>query len=114
MSSNIGQKVAEALTMKDGFLYLTVQVKPGATSDSVIEINKTKGFVSISVTAPPRHEKCNQGVCKLIAKVFNVKVTDVSVSLGDEDLRKVVRIQIGGEMATIIQERAKEMLNQAL
>jgi uncharacterized protein YggU (UPF0235/DUF167 family) len=79
MASDVGEKTTEVMSMKDGFLYVTVEVKAGGKSDQIDEINYHRGVVNVTVSAPPRKEKCNAAVCTLIAKVFNVKKTDVMI-----------------------------------
>ena len=76
-------------------LVLTVRVSPKASRNAVQGVMETPdGFaLKVAVTAPPDKGKANAAVVVLLAKVFGVSKSSLSVVAGQADRRKILRIK---------------------
>ncbi len=76
-------------------LVLTVRVSPKASRNAVQGVMETPdGFaLKVAVTAPPDKGKANAAVLVLLAKVFGVSKSSLSVVAGQADRRKILRIK---------------------
>lgn len=74
---------------------LTVRVSPKASRNAVQGVMETPdGFaLKVAVTAPPDKGKANAAVVVLLAKVFGVSKSSLSVVAGQADRRKILRIK---------------------
>ena len=76
-------------------LVLTVRVSPKASRNAVQGVMETPdGFaLKVAVTAPPDKGKANAAVVVLLAKVFGVSKSSLSVVAGQAARRKILRIK---------------------
>lgn len=77
-----------------GGLSLTLKVQPKSSRDAVEGVVETPGgpALKVAVRAPPDKGKANAAVVALVAKAFGVPKSNVTVSLGETDRRKVLHI----------------------
>ncbi len=77
-----------------GGLSLTLKVQPKASRDAIQGAVETPDgwALKVAVTAPPDKGKANAAVIALVAKAFGVAKSNVTVSLGETDRRKVLHI----------------------
>lgn len=80
-------------TLEDG-LMLTVRVTPKASRDVVSGTMATPDGLAlkVAVTAPADKGKANAAVIALLAKSFGVAKSQITLTLGETDRRKVLRI----------------------
>ncbi|MGE3477590.1 MAG: DUF167 domain-containing protein [Rhodospirillaceae bacterium] len=84
-----------------GGLTLTVRVTPKASRDAILGVMATPDGLAlkVAVTAPADKGKANAAVIALLAKAFGVAKSNITLTLGETDRRKVLRIS--GDPATL-------------
>lgn len=87
-------------TFNDG-LMLTARVTPKASRTAIQGVMATPDghALKIAVTAPADKGKANAAVCALLAGAFGIAKSNVTVTAGETDRRKVLRID--GNPATL-------------
>lgn len=82
-------------------LSLTLKVQPKSSRDAIQGVVETPDGLAlkIAVTAPPDKGKANAAVIALVAKAFGVAKSNVTLSLGETDRRKV--LHIAGDTAVL-------------
>jgi len=80
-------------TFEDG-LMLTARITPKASRTAIQGVMATPGghALKIAVTAPADKGKANAAVCALLAEAFGIAKSNVTVTAGETDRRKVLRI----------------------
>ncbi len=75
-------------------LSLTLKVQPKSSRDAIEGVVETPDGLAlkIAVTAPPDKGKANAAVILLVAKAFGVAKSNVTLTLGETDRRKVLHI----------------------
>jgi uncharacterized protein (TIGR00251 family) len=79
------------ITERDGGVELAVKVVPGSSRDKVTGVWDTA--LRIAVSAPPEGGKANKQVCVLLAATFGVRRADVTITHGQTQPLKRVRIE---------------------
>lgn len=69
---------------------ITVQTKPRAKNEEVIQIDQT--HFKVSVKEPPIEGRANEGVCRLIAEYFDIAPSNVTVVSGHTSKKKILEI----------------------
>ncbi|HEX4906228.1 MAG TPA: DUF167 domain-containing protein [Acidimicrobiales bacterium] len=90
----------------DGSVVLRVHVQPGAGRTQVQ--GRHGDALKVSVAAPPQAGRANEAVGKLLAEVFGVKESAVSITGGETNRAK--RFQVKG----LDEETVRERLELAL
>ena len=80
------------LTPTDGGVMLAVHVQPGAGRTEVVGLHG--GALKLRVAAPPADDRANTAVLELVAKEFNLKRGDVTITSGDKSRAK--RLKLNG------------------
>jgi uncharacterized protein len=80
------------LTDKEGGVVLAVHVQPGAGRTEVT--GRHGEALKIRVAAPPTGNRANDAVLELVAKEFNLKSADVTVTSGATSRQK--RLELTG------------------
>ncbi|MDB5302148.1 MAG: hypothetical protein JWO87_3811 [Phycisphaerales bacterium] len=70
---------------------LNVKVVPGAKRDRVV--GRYGDGVKVQVSAPPEDGKANRAVVQVLAEALDVKASQVEISRGHSQARKVVSVQ---------------------
>ncbi len=80
---------------------LTVRVTPKAARDAIAgTMATTDGLaLKVAVTAPADKGKANAAVIALLAAAFGIAKSNITLTLGETDRRKVLRIS--GDPATL-------------
>lgn len=75
-------------------LLVTLKVQPKSSRDAVEGIVEVPDgwALKVAVTAPPDKGKANAAVVALVAKAFGVAKSNVTLTLGETDRRKVLHI----------------------
>ncbi|MBP9904823.1 MAG: DUF167 domain-containing protein [Rhodoferax sp.] len=82
-------------------LVLNILGKPGASKDA---IGKPKGTqLKVSVTAAPEHGKATDHMVRFLAPLFGVRVSDITVVFGQENVNKQLRIKAPGKLPSVFQ-----------
>ncbi len=83
-------------------LVLNLLGKPGANKDA---IGKPKGTqLKVSVTAAPQHGKATDHMVRYLAPLFGVRVADIEVVFGQENVNKQLRIKAPSKLPAIFHE----------
>ncbi len=83
-------------------LVLNILGKPGAAKDA---IGKPKGTqLKVSVTAAPQHGKATDHMVRYLAPLFGVRVADIEVVFGQENVNKQLRIKAPSKLPAIFHE----------
>ena len=83
-------------------LVLNILGKPGANKDA---IGKPKGTqLKVSVTAAPQHGKATDHMVRYLAPLFGVRVADIEVVFGQENVNKQLRIKAPSKLPAIFHE----------
>ena len=69
---------------------ITVQTKPCAKNEEVIQMDQT--HFKVSVKEPPIEGRANEGVCRLIAEYFDIAPSNVTVVSGHTSKKKILEI----------------------
>lgn len=92
---------------QDDDLILVVHVQPRASQTSIIlplennEVDDTR--LKIRITAAPIDGKANEEVCKLLAKLFGVAKSQVTLVAGESSRDKRIRIKSPKKLPDFIQ-----------
>jgi uncharacterized protein (TIGR00251 family) len=86
--------VAPFYRMLDDGLMLTARVTPKASRTAIQGVMPTADghALKIAVTAPADKGKANAAVCALLAGAFDIAKSNIIVTAGETDRRKVLRI----------------------
>lgn len=78
----------------DRGLLVILKVQPKSSRDAIEGLVETPDgrALKVAVTAPPDKGKANAAVIALIAKAFGVPKSNVTLTLGETDRRKVLHI----------------------
>lgn len=76
---------------RDGDLLLDVRIQPRASSDGFAE--KLGDRIKIRITAPPVDGKANRHLCRLLAGLFGVSRSNITLLSGENGRNKRLRIQ---------------------
>lgn len=80
-------------------LVLNILGKPGASKDA---IGKPKGTqLKVSVTAAPEHGKATDHMVRFLAPLFGVRVSDITVVFGQENVNKQLRIKAPSKLPPV-------------
>ncbi len=83
-------------------LVVNILGKPGASKDA---IGKPKGTqLKVSVTAAPQHGKATDHMVRYLAPLFGVRVADIEVVFGQENVNKQLRIKAPSKLPAIFHE----------
>ena len=78
------------LAPTDGGVILAVHVQPGAGRTEVVGLHGDA--LKVRVAAPPADDRANAAVIDLVAKEFNLKRADVTITSGDKSRAKRLRL----------------------
>lgn len=75
-------------------LVVTLKVQPKASREGIQGVVETPDgwALKVAVTAPPDKGKANAAVIAVVAKAFGVAKSNVTLTLGETDRRKVLHI----------------------
>lgn len=75
-------------------LTLTLKVQPKSSRDAIQGLVETPDgwALKVAVTAPPDKGKANAAVAVLLAKAFGVAKSNVTLTMGETDRRKVLHV----------------------
>ncbi|XP_077173881.1 UPF0235 protein C15orf40 homolog [Paroedura picta] len=90
-------------TDKTGSLTIAVHAKPGSKQNAVTDL--TTEAVGVAIAAPPSEGEANAELCRYLAKVLEVKKSEVVLEKGAKSRDKVVKI-----LAPMTPEEALERL----
>ncbi|CAG0916438.1 unnamed protein product [Notodromas monacha] len=79
------------VTQKGNAVVVSVFAKPGASLNKVTDL--TDEAVHIQVAAPPVDGEANAELSKYLAKVLNVRKSDVSLERGGRGRQKIFEVQ---------------------
>jgi uncharacterized protein (TIGR00251 family) len=80
-------------------LVVNILGKPGASKDA---IGKPKGTqLKVSVTAAPHHGKATDHMVRYLAPLFGVRVADITVVFGQENVNKQLRIKAPTQLPSV-------------
>jgi len=83
------------LTPTPGGTRLRLRVKPGARTSAIVGVHG--GALKLSVTAPPDRGKANDAVVKLLAAVFGLPASAITITAGTASQDKIVTIALPPE-----------------
>ncbi len=78
-------------TFKDGGVTFSVRVQPRASSSGVA--GEIDGALKIRLAAPPVDGEANEELVRLLAKLFSVPRTNVSIIGGQRSKNKLIRLE---------------------
>lgn len=94
------------LTEKDGAVTFKVKAQPRAARSAVTGVYGDA--LKLRVAAPPVDGKANDEIKRLLARLFDVAASDVTIVSGETSQTKLIRIQ------TLSLERAQATLARVL
>lgn len=81
----------DAVTHTPQGCLLALHVSPGAAEDRFPDGHDPwRGRIRIKVRAPAEEGQANDAVCRLVAEILEIPLTDVAVAQGGRDRRKRV------------------------
>ena len=88
---------------------LTVRVTPKASRNGIQGVMATPdgAALKVAVTAPPDRGKANAAVTALLAKAFSIAKSNVVLTTGETDRRKIFRV--AGDPVTLAATAQKWM-----
>lgn len=78
------------LSTTDGGVVLAVHVQPGAGRTEVV--GRHGDALKLRVAAPPSGNRANEAVVQLVAKEFNLKSAEVTVTSGSSSRQKRLKL----------------------
>ncbi|XP_060116149.1 UPF0235 protein C15orf40 homolog [Heteronotia binoei] len=75
---------------KTGSVTIAVHAKPGAKQNAVTDL--TTESVGVAIAAPPSEGEANTELCRYLARVLEVKKSEVVLEKGAKSREKVVKI----------------------
>jgi uncharacterized protein (TIGR00251 family) len=78
------------LTEKDGSVTLDIAVKPRSTREGLAGVYGDR--LCVAVNAPPVDGKANEAVVRVLAQIFGVRRSSVTILRGETGRKKTVRI----------------------
>ena len=89
-------------------LVFEVQVQPGARREGVLGVHD--GALKVAVAARPERGKANRALVELLAGLFGVSRSQVTILKGEHRRRKVVRVAGGDSrvLRSVIAGRSNE------
>lgn len=88
MSSN--QLLALQIQVQGNKLSFKVHLQPKSSVNKIIEIKE--GVLYIKIQAPPVEGKANKALKKFLAKILNIKLSQISILKGEKSRNKVIGI----------------------
>lgn len=85
-----GPQASVRLTEKDGAVTLDIAVKPRSSREGLGGVHGDR--LHVSVNAPPVDGKANEAVVRVLAQVFGVTRSSVTIVRGETGRKKTVRI----------------------
>lgn len=73
-------------------LLIKVKLTPGSRRDEIVEIHD--GALKIRIKAPPVDGKANKYLCGYLAKICEVKESQITIESGQTTRTKTLRIQL--------------------
>nr|XP_056721916.1 UPF0235 protein C15orf40 homolog [Euleptes europaea] len=92
-------------TDKTGSVTIAVHAKPGSKQNAVTDL--TTEAVGVAIAAPPSEGEANAELCRYLAKVLEVKKSEVMLEKGAKSREKVVKI-----LAPVTPEEVLERLRK--
>ncbi|NXS11795.1 CO040 protein, partial [Neodrepanis coruscans] len=89
-----------------GSVRLSGRAKPGARCSAVTDV--TAEAVGVAIAAPPSEGEANAELCRYLAKVLEVKKSDVTLEKGGKSRDKVVKILVSMTPDEILEKLKKE------
>jgi len=84
-------------------LVVNILGKPSAAKDA---IGKPKGTqLKVSVTAAPEHGRATEHMLRYLAPQFGVRVADIEVVFGQENVNKQLRIRAPTRLPAVFAQR---------
>ncbi|XP_015279823.1 PREDICTED: UPF0235 protein C15orf40 homolog [Gekko japonicus] len=77
-------------TDKTGYVTIAVHAKPGSKQNAVTDL--TTEAVGVAIAAPPSEGEANTELCRYLAKVLEVKKSEVVLEKGAKSREKAVKI----------------------
>ncbi|XP_063025868.1 UPF0235 protein C15orf40 homolog [Melospiza melodia melodia] len=89
-----------------GSVRVAVRAKPGARCSAVTDV--TAEAVGVAIAAPPSEGEANAELCRYLAKVLEVKKSDVVLEKGGKSRDKVLKISVSATPDEILEKLKKE------
>jgi hypothetical protein len=80
------------LEKTEGALYIRVRVQPKAGKNEVL-LSDSKDALRVKLTSPPIDGEANKALIQLLAKLFKIKKSSISITSGKKSRDKRVRIE---------------------
>lgn len=85
-----------------GSIAIRIHAKPGAKESSITDVGAEA--IGIQIGAPPTDGEANAELVKFLAKVLNVRKSDVSLEKGSRSKDKIVFVVSGSTVEQILQQ----------
>ncbi|XP_066506057.1 UPF0235 protein C15orf40 homolog, partial [Hoplias malabaricus] len=92
-------------TLRDGELTIAVHAKPGAKQNAVTDVSTEA--VGVAIAAPPTDGEANAELVRYLAKVLELKKSEVALDKGSKSREKIIKVT-----ASITKEKVLERLKQ--
>ncbi|XP_048338176.1 UPF0235 protein C15orf40 homolog [Sphaerodactylus townsendi] len=93
-------------TDKTGCITIAVHAKPGSKQNAVTDV--TTEAVAVAIAAPPSEGEANAELCRYLAKVLEVKKSEVVLEKGAKSREKVVKILAPVTPEAVLEQLRKE------
>ncbi|NWY55053.1 CO040 protein, partial [Chionis minor] len=101
-----GTAPAAPVAAGDGCVRVAVRAKPGSRCSAVTDV--AAEAVGVAVAAPPSDGEANAELCRYLAKVLQVKKSEVVVEKGLKSREKVVKILVSMTPDEVLEKLKKE------
>lgn len=91
----IGLEKQQSHLLKKGILYLPCRVIPKSKNTELVDIfinENGEETLKIRLRATPEKGKANKELCSYLAKIFNVPKQNVSITSGQTNRTKIIKI----------------------
>ncbi|NXC45059.1 CO040 protein, partial [Penelope pileata] len=101
-----GAAAGPVVAAGDGCVRVVVRAKPGSRCSAVTDV--TAEAVGVAIAAPPSEGEANAELCRYLAKVLEVKKSEVILEKGGKSRDKVVKILVPVTPDEILEKLKKE------
>ncbi|CAH0392254.1 unnamed protein product [Bemisia tabaci] len=93
---------------KNGNIVLSIQAKPGAKQNNIVDIS-SEG-IGVQINAPPVEGEANTELVKFLSKVLGIRKSDLNLDKGSRSRKKVIVI----EKSAISIDEVRKKINEEI
>ncbi|XP_017545721.1 UPF0235 protein C15orf40 homolog [Pygocentrus nattereri] len=93
-------------TLKDGELAIAIHAKPGAKQNAVTDVSSEA--VGVAIAAPPTDGEANAELVRYLAKVLELKKSEVMLDKGSKSREKIIKVTASISKVEVLERLKRE------